>query len=235
VFLFTSYEAWIEGLVAVLIVAAAVAGFVMHPRRELYYVRTTVRRISANRKQVSEPDVVAIKVELQRLWLLFLLAAGSEAILVFLVAGSPTKFSVMNWLFSSTGGLLPMTLYFYAALFVLVLLAAWVGESRVMRDAEACNARSFSISTETRGFGRVSYLFMGERGEYFGGSCLYFGWRGSRELATIVFRNVHSPEINKIAMGFLFHRFVVVGRGVRDPDKETVMVAQGILPDTSPS
>ncbi|MGC2267964.1 MAG: hypothetical protein WA608_14315, partial [Candidatus Acidiferrales bacterium] len=41
--LFTPYEAFLEGMIAIVIVAAAVVGFAMHPRREVFYVRTSVR------------------------------------------------------------------------------------------------------------------------------------------------------------------------------------------------
>lgn len=43
--LFTPYEAFLEGLIALAIVVAAVVGFSMHPRREVFYVRTAVRLI----------------------------------------------------------------------------------------------------------------------------------------------------------------------------------------------
>ena len=104
-----------------------------------------------------------------------------------------------------------------------------------MRDAEACSARSFSISQAQVGrAGRVSYLFMGERGEYYGGDCfcVYLGLVQPRELATIVFHNVRKPELNKIAMSFLFHRLIILGRGVTDLDKQTAEV-QTILAETT--
>lgn len=94
-----------------------------------------------------------------------------------------------------------------------------------MRDAEACSARSFSLAggeyrTPARRIQRVSYLFMGEHGEYYGGDCLSFGLVQPHELATIVFHNVRKPELNKIAMGFLFHRLMAVARGVTDLNKQ---------------
>lgn len=74
---------------------------------------------------------------------------------------------------------------------------------------------------------------MGEHGVYYGGDCLYFGLRHARELATIVFHNVRTPELNKIVMGFLFHRFIIMGHGVTDLDKQTV-AAQAALVETTP-
>ncbi|PYU25267.1 MAG: hypothetical protein DMG30_05915 [Acidobacteria bacterium] len=44
--LFTPYEAYLEGILALGIVTGAVVGFLMHPRREVFYVRTTVRRLT---------------------------------------------------------------------------------------------------------------------------------------------------------------------------------------------
>ncbi len=51
---------------------------------------------------------------------------------------------------------------------------------------------------------------------------MWFGLIQTDELATIVFHNVRKPELNKIAMGFLFHRLIVLGRGVADLDAQTV-------------
>jgi hypothetical protein len=232
--LFTPSEAYLEGVIALGIVVAAVVGFVMHPRRDVFYVRTLVRLIDADRNRAAERDFVAVKVQLVRLWLLFVPTFLSVAVLVFFAAGGPTKFSYINWISSSPYGYIAFFLWQYPPLLVIVLLSAWIDERRVMRDAGACSARSFSISQRVRGgwIGRVSYLFMGEHGEYFGGDCVYFGLAHPRELATIVFHNVRRPELNKIAMGFLFHRLIVIGRGVTDLDKQTE-AAQLALAETT--
>jgi hypothetical protein len=72
---------------------------------------------------------------------------------------------------------------------------------------------------------------MGEHGEYYGGECPYFKLIHSRELASIVFYDVQTPELNRIAMGFLFHRLIILGRGVTDLDKQTAG-AQAVLAET---
>jgi hypothetical protein len=237
--LFTPYEAYLEGILALGMVAAAMAGFLMHPRREVFYVRTTVRLIDPDRNQTLEQDFLAVRAELARLWLLFVPTLLAAAILVFFAAGGPTKFSYLNWIFSSrysyiVAGVLDFSLY--ASILVLVLLSAWLGERRVMRDAEACIAQSLTIfpANGTGWVGRVSYAFRGERGEYYGGDCSYFGFSHPRELASVVFHNVRKPDVNKIAMGFLFCRFVILGRGVTDLDKQTA-AAQAVLAATTPA
>jgi hypothetical protein len=68
VLLFTPYEPLLEGVIALLIVAAAVAGFLMHPRRDVFYVRTSVRLIDVDRNQTLEHDFLAIRVEVVRLF-----------------------------------------------------------------------------------------------------------------------------------------------------------------------
>lgn len=230
--LFTPSEAYLESTIALGIVAATVVGFLMHPRREVFYVRTAVRLTDPDRNQTLERDLLAVRVELARLWLLFVPTFLAVALLMFFVAGGPIKFSYLNWIFSSRYAYLVFIFCQYPPLLVLILLSAWIDERRVMRDAEACSARSFSVLNARSGqFGRVSYLFMGERGEYYGGSCFYFGLVRPKELATIVFHNVRKPELNKIAMGFLFHRFIVVGRGITDLDHQTV-AAQKALAET---
>jgi hypothetical protein len=123
----------------------------------------------------------------------------------------------------------------YPPLLVVILLSAWISERKVLKDAEACSAESFSIYRARVGWiGGVSYAFREENGEYYGGDCSYFGFRHPRELASIVFHNSQKPELNKIAMGFLFHRFVILGRGVTDLDKQTA-AAQTALVGTTPA
>ena len=106
-----------------------------------------------------------------------------------------------------------------------------------MKDAEACSARSFTFSHSASGrITEVSYLFMGEHGEYFGGECRYFGWGlRSHELRSIVFHNVRKPELNKIAMGLLFHRLIILGRGVTDLDELTTATQRALAPTASSS
>jgi hypothetical protein len=233
VFLLTPYEAFLEGSMAVVIVAATIVGFLMHPRREVFYVRTAMRLADPDRNEALEHDFLAVKVELVRLWLLFLPTGLAVAFLVFFAAGGPTRFSFLNWVLTSRYALAAFWLCEYSPLLVLVLLSAWVSERRVLRDAEACSARSCSLSQSHRGrIGRVSYLFMGEHGEYYGGDCAYFGLVHPRELATIAFHNIRKPELNKIAMGFLFHRLVILGRGLTDLDKQTA-AGQAALAETT--
>lgn len=234
--LFTPYEAFLEGFIALVIVGAAVAGFVMHPRRDVFYVPTAVRLVDADRNQTLERDLLAVRVDLARLWLLFVPTFLAVAFLVFFAAGGPEKFSSLNWIFSSRFGLIATWICLYPPLLVLILLSAWIGERRVMRDAEACSARYFTFSHSRSGrIVRVSYLFMGKHGEYYGGDCLYVGLIHPHQLATIVFHNVRRPELNKIAMGFLFHRLIILGRGVTDLDKQTARTQRALAEIASPS
>lgn len=233
VLLFSPYEAFLEGMVALAIVAGVVVGFLMYPRRDVFYVRTTLRLIRPDRNRALEHDFLAVRVELARLWLLFLPTLLAVVFLVFFAAGGPTKFSSLNWIFSSQFAPAALVVCQYPPVLVLVLLSAWIGERRVLRDADACTARSFTFShSGSDRIGRVSYLFMGEHDEYYAGDCMYFGLVRPDELGTVVFHNVRTPELNKIAMTFLFHRLIVLGRGVTDLDKQTA-VAQTALADTA--
>jgi len=234
VLLLSPYEPWLEGAIAIIMVAAAVAGFLMHPRREVFYVRTSVQLTDLDRNRALERDFLAVKVELVRLWLLFVPTSLAVAFLVFFAAGGPAKFSYLNWISLSRYGYVVVFAMQYPPLLVLILLSAWVGERRAMRDAEACSARSYSFSRSLSGRAiRVSYLFMGDKGEYWGGDCLYFGLVHPHELATIVFHNVRRPELSKVAMGFLFHRLTVIGRGVTDLDKQTAVAQTSLAEMTS--
>jgi len=236
VLLFTPYEPFLEGAIALAIVVAALVGFLMHPRRELYYVHTAVRLFDADRRPILESDLLAVRVELVRLWLLFVPTFLSVTVLVLLAASGPAKFSYLNSVFSSRYSFMVLWFCVYPPLLVFLLLVAWIDERRVMRDAECCSATSFTIYSRARAglVRRVGYAFMGEHGEYYGGDCLYFELRHAPELATIVFHNVRRPELNKIVMGFLFHRLIVIGRGLTDLDTQTV-AAQAALVETTPA
>jgi hypothetical protein len=234
VLLFTPHEAFFEGVIAIIFVAAVVLGFLLHPRKEVFYLRTAVRLSDPDGNQALEQDYLAVKVELARLWLLFLptfLAVG------FLVVSSGSgilwKFSLLNGIFSTRYGFIAFYVLQWASLSVLVLLWAWISERWVMRDAEACTARSFSVTSRDGWRVRqVSYSFMGQHGEYYGGHNFYFGLVHPLQLATVVFHNVRKPEVNRIAMGFLFHRLIILGHGVTELDKQTV-AAQVALAETT--
>src|ERR1700678_3555084 len=84
VLLFGPYEAFLEGFIAFLRVATVVACFLMYPRTEVFYVRTTLQLKRPDRNLALEHDLLAVKVDPRRLWLQFIptfLATGS---LVFL-------------------------------------------------------------------------------------------------------------------------------------------------------
>jgi hypothetical protein len=234
VLLFTPFEAVLEGVIAILFVAAVVLGFLLHPRKEVFYLRTTVRLSDPDGHQTLEQDYLAVKLELVRLWLLFiptLLAVG------FLVVSSGSgilwNFSLLNTIFSSKYGFIAIQVWHVPPLIVLVLLWAWISERWVLRDAEACAARSFSV-TGRDGWRvrRVAYAFVDEHGECYGGYNFYFGLVHPLQLATIVLHNVKKPEVNRIAMSFLFHRLIILGHGVTDLDKQTV-AAQTALAETT--
>lgn len=235
VLLFTPYEAVLEGVTAFVMVTAVIAGFLMRPSKEVFYVRTAVPLIDADRNRFLEHDFLAVKVEVVRLWLLFVPTGLAVASLVFFAARGPMDFSFLNWLFSSRYAPIALVILQYPPILVLLLTAAWIDERWVMRNVEACSARSFSISQAHVGrAGRVSYQFRGEHGEYYGGDCfgLYLGLVRPNELATIVFYNVRKPELNKIAMAFLFHRLTILGRGVTDLDTQRADV-RTVLAETN--
>jgi hypothetical protein len=112
--LFTPYEAALEGVIAVVVVMAVLAGFLMHPRREVFYVRTALPVIDPDRNKFLEHDFLAVRVELVRLWLLFVPTVLAVASLVFFAAGGSMQFSFLNWLFSSR----------YASIAILIGTAA---------------------------------------------------------------------------------------------------------------
>ena len=215
--LFGPFAAYIEWALAIVIVVAAIVGSFLIPRREMFYVRTAIAKFGRAGTPIVEQDYVAIRVEIVRMWLLFIPTSAAVAFLVFVAAGGLEQFATLSGMLATKYTYVVFQAFNFVPVGVVFLLSAWINERRVLRDAHACAARSFAISGR-----EVSYQFMGEHGEYLGGYSYYVGLVQPNDLANIVFYNVTKPDLNKIAMGFLFHRLVVVGRGIADLDEETI-------------
>jgi hypothetical protein len=215
--LLPSIDPAIETLVAIAFVSAVAYGFTLHPLRDVFYVRTTIRRRDLDRNLVTEHDQLAVRVETARLWLLFLLTSLAVSFLVVTAAnGTLWHFSFLA-IFSAPEAW--YILFWVGAVLYLigVVFWIWISERRVLRDADACSARSVRI-----GYRRVTFQFNYRDGNYGGGDDLYFGLVKPYEAAVLVFYNVKKPELCKIGMSFLFHRVVVIGRGLTDLDHQTV-------------
>jgi hypothetical protein len=97
----------------------------------------------------------------------------------------------------------------------------------VLGIANACSARSVSVSN-----GRVSFAFADRNGVSYGGEALHFGLMRPPALANLVFYAARKPELNQIGSGLLFHRLIIIGRGLTDLDQQTV-VARTTLAGTN--
>jgi hypothetical protein len=215
--LLTSYEPVLAGLAAVVMVAVVAAGFLFRPRKDVFYLRTTLVVSEPDYPLSVEHDRIAVRVELARLWLLFLPTfAAVGFLLVSFAKGTTWRFSLLDRFWDASS--YPIFLGIRAFQVVVVgLLSTWVSERWVLRDADACSADSVSMMA-----GRLLYSFKDRSGEYYGGDGFSFALVRSPQLARIVFYRASKPELNKIASGCLFHRFVIVGRGVTDLDEATV-------------
>jgi hypothetical protein len=233
VWLYTPYEIVLERILATLLVLAVVIGFALHPTTEIFYIRTTARLREPGGHEVSECDLLAVKVELVRLWLLFLPTFAAVALLVL---SSTTQSSFLNDITSSSFApfwFVPLEGLFAIAMIVLAGLGMWIHERWVIRNAEACSATSFRIRGRNI-MRQVTYAFLGERGEHYGGDCIYVGLVKPLQLATVIFYKVQNPDRNKIAMGFLFHKFVILGHGVTELDPRTAAAKAVLAEITQP-
>jgi hypothetical protein len=215
--LLPAYEPALAGLAAVVMVAVVVAGFLFRPRQDVFYLRTTLLVSEPDYPLSVEHDRIAVRVELARLWLLFLpTMAAVGFLLVTFSQGTTWRFSLLDRFWEASS--YPIFLGFRAFQVVVVgLVSTWVSERWVLRDADACSADSVSMMA-----GRLVYSFRDHSGEYYGGDGFPFALVRSLQLARIVFYRASKPELNKIASGCLFHRPVIVGRGVPDLDEATV-------------
>jgi hypothetical protein len=214
---FPSLEPAVEALAAIAFVVAVAYGFALHPRKDVFYIRTTTTMRDLDRNLIIDHDQLAVRVETARLWLLFVPTALAVAFLVVTSAnGTLWRFSLVeNFINSAAVGMAWGLLR--APLYVVGLgLWIWITERRVLRSAEACSARSYRISN-----GRIGFQFVTDEGKYGGGDDFYFNLAKPREVATLVFYDVHEIDRCKIGMSFLFHKIVLLGRGLTDLDRET--------------
>jgi hypothetical protein len=215
--LLPAYESVLAGLAAVVMVAAVAVGFLFRPRKDMFYLRTTLILSEPDYRLSVEHDRIAVRVELARLWLLFLPTFAAVAFLIVTSAkGTTWDFSLFDRF--GEAGSYPIYLGIRAFQIIVVgFLSTWISERGVLRDAEACSADSVSMKT-----GTMLYSFKDRLGEYYGGEGFPFALVRSPKLARIVFYRPAKPELNKIAMGCLFHRLVIVGHGLMDLDEATV-------------
>jgi hypothetical protein len=217
-----AYESALAGMAALAIVAAVIVGFCLRPCKEIFYLRTTVPLPEPDYAVVVEHNQIAVRVELARLWLLFIPTFAAVAFLLVTCASGITwkiglldDYSMLNWL---NLGPYPILLFFrFLVIGVIGLLTAWMSERSVLRDASACNADSVYVYKK-----RIAYSFRDPHGEYYGGEGIRLGSTRSPQLRTVVLYRTGKPRLSKIEMCCLFHRLVIVGRGLTDLDKPTV-------------
>jgi hypothetical protein len=181
--------------------------------------------MDADSNLACEHEQLAVKVELARLWLLFLPTSLAVAFLVVTAAkGTLWRVGLLDWVENGYA----LLIFNRIVLFLIVgALSIWISERWVLRDADACSARTVAVDE-----GRVSFMFVDRSGGYYGGEGWHFGLVRPPELATLVLYSTRKPEVNKIGMGVLFHRFIIIGRGLTDLDQQTA-AARTALAETA--
>ena len=222
---FPLYQNVIAGAVALLVVGIVGFGFWLRPRRDIFHVRTTAWRVEGDGKLACEHEQLAVKIELARLWLLFVPTALAMTFVVVTSAyGTIWNIGIFDWIPLGYG---PLMVNWFTLVLVFGPLYVWLSERRVLREAEAASAQSVSAGGKL-----VTYVFLDSTGTTYAGEGIYFGLVKSQVLATLVFYSVRNPDLNRIGMRLLFHRPVVIGRGLTDFDKDTV-AARAVLPQTT--
>jgi len=209
------YQSALAGVVALLIVAAVIVGFCLRPRTEVFHLRTTIHVADPDFGVAIHHDQIAVRVELSRLWLLFIPTFSAVAFLLVTGTSDTTwNMSLFDSLLISPFGIGPypkLVFFRFLIIAVFALLAAWMSERWVLWDASACNAGSVWASEK-----RIHYSFQDPSGEYYGGEGIPLGGTRSPQLRAVVLYRTGKPDLNKIAMCCLFHRLVIVGHGVPD-------------------
>jgi hypothetical protein len=215
--LMPGYEPLLEALAAIGFVVMIAFGFALHPRKDVFYIRTSTQSRDLDHNLLVEHDQLAVRVEPARLWILFLPTFLCVAFLVVSAAqGAFWKASIMNRVFADFGPW-PVMMCRLPIFLIGGALWVWLTERRALRDADACSASSVKVRD-----GRVTYQFRDSRGGYGGGDDLFFGLVRPPVVARLVFYNVTNPDVSKIGMGLLFHRVIIMGRGLTELDHSTV-------------
>lgn len=222
------YQAMLAACGAVIIVGVVAFGFLLRPRREVLYLRTSTPGEHVDGLTI-ERGRVAVRVELTRLWILFV---PTFLALAFLVATSARDSTWKFDLFDVIGVHGAVALVFSrigvtVLLIVVGLLSEWISERWMLRDAAACSARSLSIKN-----GWVSYSFVDDAGEFYGGHALVTA-KYPAQLANIVLYNVNTPALNRIATTCMFHRLVIIGHGLAELDHDNVQARLPLIQSTS--
>jgi hypothetical protein len=151
--------------------AAVAYGFVPVPRRDVFHVRTTTPVFDPDGALIREHQLLAVKVEVARLWLLFLPTFLAIAFLVITAAhGTTRKIRLLDRLFGAQSSYVIVMGCRILLVAVTAALSTWIGERKTLRDAHATSAMSASIQEG----GRVSYVFLDPDGSYCGGESFAF-------------------------------------------------------------
>jgi hypothetical protein len=222
---FPLYQSFIAGAAATTVIGIVAAGFYLCPRTDVFYIRTTVWRMDLDHHLSAEHEQLAVKVEVARLWLLFVPTALAVSFLVITaVNGTLWSTGVFDWV--EHGYVFPIIDRTAIALIVFAL-PIWISERRVLRNADACSALRVSVDN-----GYVGFSFVDRSGEVYAGEGFRFGRVRPPELATVVLYATRKPDLSKIGMCLLFHRLIIIGRGLTDLDKAEA-TARTVLAETT--
>jgi hypothetical protein len=215
----TIFAPYVPALIAAAMVAAVVVGFCFHPDRDSWTVWISEYRLVEGADDLdldllSTKDVLSFRVNLRRLWLLFIPTLCAVAFLVLRAARG-------RWHIEILDGLIVMFPFFGVMWFGLAtvwfLLSGWVFERWLLRRADACEGEIHTNGT---------YHFVVNE-EYFGGRDLRIGRftlggyasSGGALLSGVVLFRRKDPRHNRRIPSFIFHRFDIVGRGIEDLER----------------
>lgn len=225
------YQAMLAACGAVVIIGVVAFGFLLRPQQEVLYLKTRTTHKGSDGLYV-ERGTVAIRIELTRLWILFVPAFLAVTFLILIWArDSSWKLDLFDLIepigMHSAVAILFSRIGLTIVLIVVGILSEWVSERWMLRDAAACSARSLTV-----GRGGIFYSFVDDTGEFYGGHAVLIG-KHPAQLASIVLYNVKQPALNRMAMACLFHRATIIGHGLTDLDQDTVQARLPLIVSTN--
>jgi len=210
--LLQSVGALVAAVIAIAMIATVIAGFMFVPDRDSWTVWITQYSFAEGLDEEefdlhSTQEPIAIRVEVARLWLLYVPTIVAVGFLMLLAARGIGGFDLSKYF--SYPFLLVMR---WGPALVWFLVGSWVYERWLLRRAEAAQAQWSRHGNEEA----VAYYFIVKQEYYSGWDFPLFSYSKEPALGAVVMYRRGRAERNHLVAAFVFHRFTVIARGVQD-------------------
>jgi hypothetical protein len=208
---------FIPAALAIALLGAATAGFVLQPDRDSWIVWVDDYHLlegeGENVDLVVTKDAMKLRPSLCRLWVLFLPTMLGVGVLMGMYATGAWKTDLLGW-----GSLFPYGIMLNSfGVVIWIAISSWVAERWLLKRAEAVYCSGMADSG--------AYHFT-VNGEYYGGYARLRLAASEPMVWNIVMFRRNRPSVNRLVRSFIFHRFDIIGRGIEDLENARLMGQQ---------